>query len=276
MQGIEIEVSHAGQNNGLVVISPRGYIDTTTSPQMEKIIHQQTAAGNYRIIVNLEGVNYISSTGWGVFVGELKGIRSNAGDLVLTNMSPNIHDIFELMEFSSILKGFGSIKEAMVYFLGKPGKRGTGQEKGGTAAQKGSTGAFSAAGGSAAGAAAAPGGAGAGSFSAAGSAGEHTSSAEDNHNPEDPVPEYFLNTCKSEVLNVFRYTLERNVLRVVSEKPYLSIKEITRALKLARYGGRKQRKRKVKKVLKEMGLLKLKERVEYALENRPPPGTTGW
>ncbi len=36
--------------------------------------------------------------------------------LVLTEMAPDVYDVYELMEFSSILKSYSNMKEALEYF----------------------------------------------------------------------------------------------------------------------------------------------------------------
>ena len=106
MQGISISVSYAGNDREVVVVTVNGYVDTTTAPELREAITEQVARRKYRIVVDLHGVDYISSTGWGVFVGELKDLRENKGDLVLAGMVTNVHNIYELMEFSSIIKSF--------------------------------------------------------------------------------------------------------------------------------------------------------------------------
>lgn len=131
MIGIEIDVSYAGTNDEVVIMSARGYIDSTTSPEFSKRLGEQLALKKYKFIINLEGIDYISSTGWGVFVVNLQEMRDNYGDLVLANMVPGVHNIYELMEFSSIIKSFKSLNEAKAFFIKgevveeKPGKAET-------------------------------------------------------------------------------------------------------------------------------------------------------
>ena len=120
MQGIAISVSYAGNDREVVVVTVNGYVDTTTAPELREAITEQVARQKYRIVVDLHGVDYISSTGWGVFVGELKDLRENKGDLVLAGMVTNVHNIYELMEFSSIIKSFFDAEQATAHFLGKP------------------------------------------------------------------------------------------------------------------------------------------------------------
>jgi anti-sigma B factor antagonist len=118
MPDIQVEVSYVGDGKNIAVISASGFIDTTTAPELEKKLEEQLALNKYKIIVNLENIDYVSSAGWGVFVSEIREIRENNGDLVLVNMSPDVYDVYELMEFSSILKSFDSLNEAVASFSG--------------------------------------------------------------------------------------------------------------------------------------------------------------
>ncbi len=99
-----------------IIIQPQGFIDTTTAPEIEKFIENALNQKKYKIAVDLKDVDFISSAGWGVFVSEIRDIRENNGDLTLVNMVPDVYDVYELMEFSSILKSFDSIEEAINYF----------------------------------------------------------------------------------------------------------------------------------------------------------------
>lgn len=239
MAGNWLDVSYAGENEEVLIITARGYIDMTTAPDIAKVIQECIALRKYKIIVNLEGVDYISSTGWGVFVAELKDIRKNNGDLVLTNMCPNVLNIFELMEFSSILKAFEAVEDAKEYFIGlneTPGAQRTAPIQ-------------------------------AGQVSGSNKPQPSLSSKSDN-TPSEHTMEYSIGAYRNEIFNVAQYELGKNIIRIISEKPYFSITEITRALRQPKYGGRKKTKHEVKKELKEMGLLKPRARFEFVLKGR--------
>ncbi|MDD5066133.1 MAG: STAS domain-containing protein [bacterium] len=98
------------------IIKATGFIDTTTAPDIEKSIEQVFTQKKFKIAIDLSGVDFVSSAGWGVFVSEIRDIRENKGDLVLINMVPDVYDVYELMEFSAILKSFDSIDDCIKYF----------------------------------------------------------------------------------------------------------------------------------------------------------------
>jgi len=116
MEGIQLSVKQAGIDNNISVIKVGGYIDTTTSAELEHSLDQLLNDGKNRIIIDLKNVDYISSAGWGIFISEIKGIREKGGDLKLVGMIPDVYEVFELLEFHFILKAFETIDEAIVDF----------------------------------------------------------------------------------------------------------------------------------------------------------------
>jgi anti-sigma B factor antagonist len=113
MEGIQVSVERAGVNNNIAVIKVGGYIDTTTSAELEHSLDSLLKAGMFKIIIDLGNVDYISSAGWGIFISEIKGIREKGGDLKLVRMIPDVYEVFELLEFHYIIKAFETFDEAV-------------------------------------------------------------------------------------------------------------------------------------------------------------------
>ena len=116
MEGIQLSVKQAGVDNNISIIKVGGYIDTTTSAELEHSLDQLLNSQKYKIIIDLKDVDYISSAGWGIFISEIKGIREKGGDLKLVGMISDVYEVFELLEFHYILKAFETIEEAIVDF----------------------------------------------------------------------------------------------------------------------------------------------------------------
>ncbi|MBI4978371.1 MAG: STAS domain-containing protein [Spirochaetes bacterium] len=119
MEDLVVKTEYLGGNQEIALITAKGYIDTVTVPEVEKALQGIIQGKKYKIIVDLKNIDYVSSAGWGAFVSEIKDLRDNKGDLVLINMSPDVYDVYELMEFSSILKAYSDIKEAVTHFGGE-------------------------------------------------------------------------------------------------------------------------------------------------------------
>ncbi len=125
MEGIQVSTEIAGSHNQISIIKVGGYIDTTTSSELERALDSLLKQGRFFIIVDLGNVDYISSAGWGIFISEIKSIRENGGDLKLVRMVPDVYEIFELLEFHHILDVYDTVDEAinkfeMLQAAGKP------------------------------------------------------------------------------------------------------------------------------------------------------------
>ena len=79
MEGIQLSVEKP--RDDISIIKVGGYIDTTTSAELEHSLDSLLKSGSHNIIIELGNVDYISSAGWGIFISEIKGIREKGGDL---------------------------------------------------------------------------------------------------------------------------------------------------------------------------------------------------
>lgn len=113
MQGIELALNKIGARGDITFAKIKGYIDTTTSTEVSSKLSELINEGNYQFIIDMGGVNYVSSAGWGVFVGEIRNIRENGGDLKIVQMTPDVFEVFEMLEFNRILDYYETIEEAV-------------------------------------------------------------------------------------------------------------------------------------------------------------------
>jgi anti-sigma B factor antagonist len=106
MKGIDVYVEEAAQNRGVSLLRVSGYVDTTTSPDLERRLQSLLRDKRYHIVVDLARVEYISSAGWGIFISEIREIREHGGDLKLAGMIPDVREVFDLLEFENILQSY--------------------------------------------------------------------------------------------------------------------------------------------------------------------------
>jgi len=106
MKGIDVYVEEAPQNRGVSILRVSGYVDTTTSPELERRLQALLREKRYHIVVDLARVEYISSAGWGIFISEIREIREKGGDLKLAGMVPDVREVFDLLEFENILQAY--------------------------------------------------------------------------------------------------------------------------------------------------------------------------
>lgn len=125
MEGINVSFSRPEDNADVSLLSVQGYVDTTTSAELEESLKRLLKKGRFNIVIDLSGVNYISSAGWGIFISEIKSIRENGGDLRLAGMIGDVYEVFELLEFQTILQSFDTVDEAIKSYKKAPGDAGS-------------------------------------------------------------------------------------------------------------------------------------------------------
>jgi anti-sigma B factor antagonist len=105
-------------NGELSTLHIKGYLDAHTAPELEGALQSLVDEGRYKIIVNFTELAYISSAGLGVFMGFIEDVRENNGDIKLTNMTPKIYRVFDLLGFPTLYEIFDDEKEAIDKYQG--------------------------------------------------------------------------------------------------------------------------------------------------------------
>ncbi|MGQ0744808.1 MAG: STAS domain-containing protein [Acidimicrobiales bacterium] len=88
-----MEVVEAGR---YTVLKVAGEIDVYTAPSLREKLVGLVTEGRRQVVVDLEGVDFLDSTGLGVLVGGLKRLRSNEGEMCLVCTRPQILKVFEI------------------------------------------------------------------------------------------------------------------------------------------------------------------------------------
>ena len=107
------------ETNNVSVLELKGYLDAHTAPKLEEAFTQLLTSQRYRIVVNCKDLSYISSAGLGVFMAYIEDVRKNAGDIKLTNMSPKVYNVFDLLGFPLLYEIFKDENEAVRKFFEK-------------------------------------------------------------------------------------------------------------------------------------------------------------
>jgi anti-sigma B factor antagonist len=104
------------EENRISIVELKGYLDAHTAPELEKALQQLMSNKKFNIIVNCRDLNYISSAGLGVFMAFIEDVRQQRGDIKLSNMSPKVYNVFDLLGFPILYEIFNDEKEAISKF----------------------------------------------------------------------------------------------------------------------------------------------------------------
>ncbi|HEX9655714.1 MAG TPA: STAS domain-containing protein [Bacteroidota bacterium] len=99
------------------VLEIKGYLDAHTAPKLEDAFQALLKSSRYKIVVNCKELSYISSAGLGVFMAFVEDVRKNKGDIKLSNMSPKVFNIFDLLGFPLLYDILADEGEAISRFL---------------------------------------------------------------------------------------------------------------------------------------------------------------
>jgi len=99
-----------------VALFPSGRIDHATADCFKAALAPHlaaVAAGRDRAVIDLAGVEYISSVGLRVLLLASKQAKAQGGALVVADLQPVVREIFEISRFNLVLEIFPTLREAL-------------------------------------------------------------------------------------------------------------------------------------------------------------------
>lgn len=94
------------------VVDVKGEIDVYTAPKLREKLIELVSDGSYNVVVNLEGVDFLDSTGLGVLVGALKRVKAHDGSLSLVCTQDKILKIFKITGLTKVFPIHDSVEDA--------------------------------------------------------------------------------------------------------------------------------------------------------------------
>jgi anti-anti-sigma factor len=84
---------------GVLVVAPGGRVDSVSSSELERLVVARIDGGEKRLVMDLSGVEYISSAGLRVLLMAAKRLKEPAAGLVLCGLGPSVRTVLELAGF---------------------------------------------------------------------------------------------------------------------------------------------------------------------------------
>jgi len=104
------------ESNDTVILDVDGEIDLYNAPLLKDVIEQSTEAQKYNIIINLEKVSYIDSSGIGALISSLSKLKKYQGGLKIINVTGSVKKVFELTKLTTFFEIFDDENEAIKSF----------------------------------------------------------------------------------------------------------------------------------------------------------------
>ncbi len=95
------------------VVEVGGEIDVYTAPKLREQLVELVNDGSYHLVVDMEGVDFLDSTGLGVLVGGLKRVRAHEGSLRLVCTQERILKIFRITGLTKVFPIHSTVEDAI-------------------------------------------------------------------------------------------------------------------------------------------------------------------
>ena len=97
-------------------MAPSGRLDVTGAPALKDAITEAVKNGKPRLVIDLEGVSFVDSTGLGSVIAALKLVRTSKGDLRLAAPNQQVRVVLELTTLDRVFPYFATVEEALTDF----------------------------------------------------------------------------------------------------------------------------------------------------------------
>ena len=108
---MELDIKSEKAGN-VCVLALNGEVDVYTAPALKEHIVDAVDEGCVDILVDLQGVGFIDSSGLGVLVGALRRVKERSGSIRLVCTRENILKIFRITGLDKVFPIFASLAEA--------------------------------------------------------------------------------------------------------------------------------------------------------------------
>jgi anti-sigma B factor antagonist len=109
---VDLKLDHHSKD-GIEIVDVEGEIDVYTAPRLRELLIELVNSRFYQLVVNMEKVEFLDSTGLGVLVGGLKRVRAHDGSLDLVCTQERILKIFRITGLTKVFGIHDTVDEAI-------------------------------------------------------------------------------------------------------------------------------------------------------------------
>lgn len=110
--GIRLETAFRDVD-GKKVLDVVGEIDVYTAPKFRQAVDEMLEAGEDHLLINMAGVTYMDSSGFGTLLSATKRLKPKGGTVNLVNCSPAIDRILRITRLNAVFSTYDSLEEAL-------------------------------------------------------------------------------------------------------------------------------------------------------------------
>jgi anti-sigma B factor antagonist len=113
---VSLDVQSRQTDSGVTVLAPSGRLDVVGAPALKEAVSEAMKNGQPRLVIDMEGVTFVDSSGLGSVVSALKQVRTSKGDLRLAAPNQQVRVVLELTTLDRVFPYFATVEEALTDF----------------------------------------------------------------------------------------------------------------------------------------------------------------
>ncbi len=114
---MSLEVQTRTTDGGITVVVPNGRLDVAGAPTLKAAIGEAVKDnGTPRLVIDMEGVSFVDSTGLGSVIAALKLVRGSKGDIRLAAPNQQVRVVLELTTLDRVFAYYPTVEDALTDF----------------------------------------------------------------------------------------------------------------------------------------------------------------
>ncbi len=101
------------ERDDVTIVTVSGEVDVYTAPQLRSALEERIAAGHTALIVDLQDVGFLDSTGLGVLVGRVKAVKKVDGWLRVVCTNERILRLFGITGLDRVIAIHDTVEAAL-------------------------------------------------------------------------------------------------------------------------------------------------------------------
>jgi anti-anti-sigma factor len=116
-EGKQMHLAHSTQENVLIITPEGNSLDANDAADFkDKVSHLITTTDRQQVIFDLSHVQFVDSSGLGVFLSILRLLHKSGGELKLVHLNKSVRTMFELVSMHKIFEIYNTTDEAVRSF----------------------------------------------------------------------------------------------------------------------------------------------------------------
>ena len=112
----DLKIEQTDCDRGVTLLRLSGELDAHTFQRMDNTLQELFADDRYKIVLDMEGISYLSSAGIGTLVSATIKCNANDGNLILLKVTERCNDVLTLLGLNETLQFADDLKPALARF----------------------------------------------------------------------------------------------------------------------------------------------------------------